>query len=88
MQSTDTRVFDSFTRVFVTHTREHEILASLLAGISNTLQVLTTRYEFTREFFTFIIPPEVNILQGWLSLSPNYSKQSGKSVTSFHALCA
>ena len=34
-----TRVLDGFTRVFVTHTREYEILVSLLAGISNTLRV-------------------------------------------------
>ena len=60
MQSTDTHVLDSSTRVFMTHTREYEILESLLVGISNTLQVLRTRYEFTCEFFTFIIPPEVN----------------------------
>ena len=68
MQSTYTRVLDSFTRmldgftrVFVTHTREYEILASLLAGISNTLRILRTRYEFTCEFFASIIPPKVNI---------------------------
>ena len=68
MQSTNTRVLDSFARVlvsftcvFVTHTREYEILASLLAGISDTLRVLRTRLEFTFEFFVFIIPPQVNI---------------------------
>ena len=68
MQSTYTRVLDSFTRVlvsftrvFVIDTREYEFLASLLAGISNTLRVLRTRYEFTCEFFAFIIPPQVNI---------------------------
>ena len=61
MQSTDTRVLDNFTRMFVTHTREYEILASLLAGISNTLRVLKTCYEFTCEIFAFIILPEVNI---------------------------
>ena len=61
MQSTDTRVLDSFTCVLVTRTREYEILVSLLVGISNTLQVLRTHYEFTCEFFAFIISPEVNI---------------------------
>ena len=72
MQSTKTCMLNSFTHVFVSHTPEYEILVSLLAVISNTLQVLTTRYKFTCEFFTFIIPPEVNILQGWLSLLQNY----------------
>ena len=88
MQSTYTRVLDSFTRVldgftrvFVTHTGEYEILASLLVGISNTLQVLRTRYEFTCEFFAFIIPPKVNIFinqgnQNILRLSDNQSYAS------------
>ena len=68
VQSTYTRMLDSFTRVlvsftrmFVTHTRKYEILASLLVEISNMLLVLRTRYEFTCKFFTFIIPPQVNI---------------------------
>ena len=56
-----TCVLVSFTRMFVTHTRKYEILASLLVVISNTLQVLRTRYEFTCQFFAFIIPPKVNI---------------------------
>ena len=76
MQSIETHVFDSFTCMFMTHTREHQVLVSLLAGtqvgISNTLRALTTYYEFTCEFFTFIILPGVNILQVWLSLSRNY----------------
>ena len=68
MQSTYTRVLDgftrvlvSFTRVFVIPTREYEFLTSLLAGISNMLRVIRTRYEFTCEFFAFIIQPQVNI---------------------------
>ena len=76
VQSTKTCMLDSFTRMFVTYTREYEILASLLAGtqvgISNTLRALTTHYEFTCKLFAFIILPAVNILQGWLSLLWNY----------------
>ena len=76
VQSTETHVFDIFSRVFVTHTREYEILTSLLTctqvGIFNTLQAPSTCYKFTHEFFAFIILPGVNILQAWLLLSRNY----------------
>ena len=62
-------MLDIFTHVFVINTLEYEIVVSLLTRISNTLRALLTPYEFTREFFAFIILLGVNILQVWLSLS-------------------
>ena len=50
VQSTETRVLDIFTCVFVTYICEYKILASLLTWISSTLRALLTRYEFTRDF--------------------------------------
>ena len=54
MRSTETRMFDIFTHMSITHTHVFKVLKSLLActqvGIANALRTLTTCYKFTHKF--------------------------------------
>ena len=67
MHSTKTCVFEIFTHVFDgsdLHVEDsHKFLPCTQAGIANTLQALTTHYEFTHKFFAFTILLGVKFLQ-------------------------
>lgn len=65
MHSIETGVFDNFTCVFKILVVPHESLACSLACITNMLQALTARYEYTHEFFACTIQAVVNILLVW-----------------------
>ena len=89
MHFIETRMFDIFTCVFddsYSHVEDSREFTHV--GIANTLQALTTHYEFTCKFFVFSIQPGVNILlDGYHYLEIMTSKQCRKSMTSFHVLC-